>query len=68
MVRNVVRALELAADALAEARPVPAEAIALMAKPMMPAWAYTLLGNWGWKRLAAQYGAQRRLSERPYQV
>lgn len=68
MARNVVRALDLAADALAEGRPVPAEAVALMAKPMMPAWVYTLAGNWGWKRRAAQYGVQRRLAERPHQV
>jgi len=54
MVRNVVRALDLAADTMAEGRPVPAEAVALMAKPMMPAWVYTLAGNWGWKRRAAQ--------------
>jgi len=66
MVRNVVRALDLAADALAEGRPVPAEAVALMAKPMMPAWAYTVLCNWGWKRRARQYGVERHLSERPY--
>ena len=68
MVRNVVRALDLAADALAEGRPVPAEAVALMAKPMAPAWLYTLLGNWGWKRRARQYDAQRRLGERPQEV
>jgi hypothetical protein len=67
MVRNVVRALDLAADALAEGRSVPAEAVALMAKPMMPSWLYTLLGNWGWKRRARQYDAQRRLGEGPHE-
>lgn len=67
MVRNVLRALDLAADALAEGLPVPAEAVALMAKPMMPGWLYTLLGNWGWKRRARQYDAQRRLGERPHE-
>jgi hypothetical protein len=68
MVRNVVRALDLAADALADGRSVPAEAAALMATPVMPAMLYTLAGNWGWKRRAAQYGVQRRLAERPHQV
>jgi hypothetical protein len=66
MVRNVVRALDMAADALADGRHVPPEALALMAKPMMPAWLYMLAGNWGWKRRAKQYDAQHRLAERPH--
>jgi hypothetical protein len=68
VVRNVVRALDLAADAVADGRPVPAEAVFLMAKPMMPAWLYTLVGNWGWRRRAASHGVQRRLGARPHRA
>jgi len=68
MVRSVVRALDLAADALAEGQLVPPEAVTLMAKPMMPTWLYMLAGNWGWKRRAKKYGVQRRLAERPHEV
>jgi len=40
MVRNVTRSLDLAAAALAEGKPVPQEAVELMAKPLVPAWGY----------------------------
>jgi hypothetical protein len=67
MVRNVTKALDLAADALADGQAVPQEAISLMAKPLIPAWAYRLMGGLGWRQQAKRFGAQKRLSERPYQ-
>jgi hypothetical protein len=67
MVRNVVRALELSADALAAGEPVPGEAVRLMAKPLVPARVYTWLGAVGWRRQAKKHGAADKLHERPYE-
>ena len=66
MVHNVVAALNLAAAALAEGEPVPAEAIALMARPFIPARAYMLMGDLGWLRLARRNHVLTRLGERPF--
>ena len=58
MVHNVVAALDLAAAALAEGEPVPAEAIALMARPFIPAASLHADGR---SRLADAGAAQSRL-------
>lgn len=68
MVRNVVRALELSADALAAGEPLPEEAVRLMAKPLVPARVYTWLGAVGWKRQAKKHGVTDRLDDRPYEA
>ncbi len=65
--RHARAALDLAAAALAAGEPVPAEAVERMARPFVPAWAYTLLGTWGWRRRARAHGAHRELHRRPYQ-
>jgi NAD(P)H-dependent FMN reductase len=65
--RNVRRALELTAAALASDQMIPDTAVALMAKPLLPTWAYLTLGNWGWKRQARQHGARQRLQNKPYE-
>lgn len=67
MARRVTRSLDLAAAALAEGKPVPDEAVTLMAKPLVPSWAYTLLGEISWRRRAKRYGVQKNLRDRPYQ-
>jgi hypothetical protein len=67
MVRNVKKALDFAAAALAEGKSVPKEAEALMAKPIAPVWMYVWFGNRGWKRQAKKYDAQNKLWDRPYQ-
>lgn len=64
---RVRSALELAAEALLAGSPVPDEAIALMAAPLIPPRVYTLLGNLGWLRDAFGHGTLRRLWTRPYQ-
>ena len=65
MARNVIKSLDMAADALADGKSVPWEAIELMAKPMMPIRAYTLIGDLGWKHQAKKYGADKKLKDRP---
>ncbi len=67
MVRNVVKALDLAAAALVEGREIPPEAEALMGKRLMPRWLYTLAGNRGMRRLAKRHGVLKRVNARPYE-
>jgi hypothetical protein len=68
MVRHVTQALDLTAEALAAGRPVPEEAVGLMARQFIPAWLYILMGGIGWRQQARQYGVQRQLKARPFEV
>jgi NAD(P)H-dependent FMN reductase len=49
MMRSAVAALDLTAAALAAGRAVPDEAVALMAKPALPRFAYRFMANYGWR-------------------
>lgn len=62
------RALALAAEALARGQPVPPAAEKLISKPLIPPWAYRLVGTFGWLRAARRWGAHRDLNRRPYQA
>ncbi len=64
--RKARRALALAAEALSEGRPVPPEAVSLMAGRLMPSWMYVLVGSVGWKLRAARHGVLRRINDRPF--
>jgi hypothetical protein len=66
MARNVIRSLDLAAEALGEGKPVPPKAVKLMAKPLIPRWAYLLFGSRFWKKAAKRHGVRDRLSDRPF--
>lgn len=59
-------ALNIAADALASGQPIPQSAKDLLAKPIIPNWAYTFQGQFGWKQAAKQYGMQNELKRQPY--
>ena len=73
-VKHVIRALDLAAEALSDGRPVPAEAVVSMAKnpvPLIPfaLWCrmYMRFGGTGFEREAARNGiSKERLLDRPY--
>jgi NAD(P)H-dependent FMN reductase len=67
LVRNVRKSIELAALALARGEAVPAEAVELMAKPLMARWFYLLMGNIGWRLRARREGCKGNLKSRPYQ-
>jgi multimeric flavodoxin WrbA len=58
--------LELAAERLALGQGIPPAARDMMAKPVIPPWAYRLLGGLGWLRGAKHYGAIRLLNRKPY--
>jgi multimeric flavodoxin WrbA len=58
--------LDLAAEALANGQPIPQSAKDLLAKPIIPNWAYTLQGQFGWRMAAKQYDMQKQLKRQPY--
>jgi NAD(P)H-dependent FMN reductase len=64
--RSVVRALDLSAAELAAGRPVPVEAVRLMAKPAFPAFAYRLIANRGWRSELKRRGVGTPLDARPF--
>ncbi|MFX1520593.1 MAG: hypothetical protein ACFFCD_11815 [Promethearchaeota archaeon] len=66
MVRNVKKALELTAAAIADRSSVPKEAVDLMAKPLVPSWLYRWFANYGWKRQAKKHGVRNRINDQPY--
>lgn len=72
-VRHVMQALRIAGAALAEGRPVPGEAVALMAKNPLPLpfavwqWMFAKIGERGFRRQALGYGvSKRQMFARPY--
>lgn len=64
--RHAIRALDLAAEALAQDREVPPEAVETMARPFVPARLYTWMGTAGWRSRARALGTSKRLRDRPY--
>jgi len=64
MVRNVVKALDMAAASLAVGGDIPEEASRLMARPLMPRWLYFLAANWGFRREIKKHGARKRVYDR----
>jgi NAD(P)H-dependent FMN reductase len=54
MVRNVIKALDLAAADLATGSSISEEARSVMSQPLMPKWLYMSMGNLGWYIQAAQ--------------
>ncbi len=65
---HIRQALDLAAAALAEGQPIPDQARVGLARPVIPAWLYALMGGWGWRQQARRYNAQDRLRLRPYEA
>ena len=59
-------ALDIAAEALANGNPIPQAAKDMLAKPIIPAWMYTLTGRFGWRQAAKQYGMEKELKRQPY--
>lgn len=65
---RIRKSLGLAAEALVKGQAIPKTAQDLMSKPVVPAWAYRLLGQYIWKRRAKPYGAGKLLRKQPYLV
>jgi len=66
MVRNVIKGLDLAAQALAEGNDIPEEAIKFFGKKFIPISLYTKMGNLGWNRQAKKYGVRKKIEDQPY--
>jgi hypothetical protein len=64
----IKKSLEIAADALAAGEFIPAAASDLLARPAVPSWLYRLFSTYGWRQQAKQYGAQRKIKNRPYEL
>jgi multimeric flavodoxin WrbA len=60
------KALDIAAEALANGKIIPRTAVDLLAKPIIPGWLYRLVGIYGWRQQAKQYGMEKFLKRRPY--
>jgi hypothetical protein len=60
------KALDMAAEMLAQGQAIPVAAQELLAKPFIPAWMYRWMGIFGWRQQAKQYGAQKILKRKPY--
>ncbi|HPW19075.1 MAG TPA: NAD(P)H-dependent oxidoreductase [Candidatus Aminicenantes bacterium] len=56
--RNVVKALDIAAASLAAGGDIPDGAAALMARPLMPFWLYRAAATWGFRRRIRKNGAR----------
>lgn len=68
MMRNVRKALDLAAEALSAGKPVPDNAGALMRKSFLPKWLYIFIGNTMWKMQAKKNGVLKKINDRPYET
>lgn len=63
---SLKRSLEMAAKALADGNRIPRTASDLMAKPVISPWLYRLIGIYGWRQQAKQYGVEKFLKSKPY--
>jgi len=68
LARYLVRALDLAAAFLAEEKDIPAEAVALAARPPVPGFAlvYRAIANSEWRAAAKANGVAGKLFDQPY--
>ena len=62
------KSLELAAEALAMGHPIPQSARDLLTEPVVPNWLYKLVGRFGWRQQAKQYGVEKVLKRQPYMM
>jgi NAD(P)H-dependent FMN reductase len=67
LTRNVTRALELTAAALAAGEPVPPAAVELMARPLVHPRVFTAVADVSWVQRAVRHGALLQLGARPYE-
>jgi hypothetical protein len=64
--RSAAGALDLTAEVLAAGRPVPDEAVKLMAKPALPAFGYRFMANLGWRSQVKKHGEGASLDAQPH--
>lgn len=62
----MVAALDVSAAALADGNAIPAQAVDLAARSVIPAWLYRAVGTLGWRSQARANGAASDLAAQPY--
>ena len=65
-VRGKTKALEIAADALAQGDLMPENAVASMSKLGVPRWMYLWIANRRWKRKAKKNIAIKKMYDQPF--
>lgn len=68
MVKNIVRGLDITADALKDDMDVPQEAIDLISKKIIPYSLYNSIGNSSWRSQAKKFDARKKLKDKPYSL
>jgi hypothetical protein len=58
--------LDIAAKAIAQGNPVPAEVNKRLEKPLYPAWIPLILGGFGWRHQARKKGMKGSIKDQPY--
>ncbi len=66
MTKNIIKALNLATEAIANDEGIPSEAIDLMTSKLMPVWLYSFIGNFSWKTQAKKFNMHKQLYAKPY--
>jgi hypothetical protein len=64
--RGKRKALEIAADTLAQGEPIPEKAVSLTAKLGVPRWLFLWIANRRWKRKAKQNIAVKKMYDQPF--
>jgi len=67
MARNIIKSLDLTANAIYSDQLISQEAIDEMAKTITPNWLYVFIGTMIWKWQAIKNGVYMKLGARPYQ-
>jgi len=68
MVRNVVKGLNITAQAMRDGKEIPQEAIDLFSKKFIPNSLYNIVVNLGWKRQSGTYGTKKKIRAKPYSL
>lgn len=66
MVRNIIKRLDIVAQALNDNNEIPQEAADLISKKLIPASLYKIMGNIGWRSQARRYDVKQKLKDKPY--
>jgi len=68
MVRNVVKGLDITAQAMIDGKEIPQEAINFFSKKFIPNSLYNIVVNLGWRRQVGKYGTKKKINDKPYSL
>ncbi|MFX1438549.1 MAG: NAD(P)H-dependent oxidoreductase [Promethearchaeota archaeon] len=68
MVRNVVKGLDITAQAMIDGKEIPQEAVDLFSKKFIPNFFYNSIVNLGWRLQKRKYGTKKKIREKPYSL